>query len=1640
MDRNCVSVGNCLFPNLRWRCDVTCTALSKDGSVLASGTRQGYVVLWKVRKRRQPRRRCPLSIRRFKEAYESTADVSLDPYFLLLASNNPIAFPVVQVAFASGSRPLSSLKHSPHRVISSYCGVEKAEEVLVSLHKDNSIAVWSLTDCRCLHKVKGPPFAIKRLCVLPDDRFVALVGRSKINVIDLWRIKLIGMLDLSGTCYFDKVIYSNRTHDSNGGEAACSYLAMDTSNASKFNMSPRSAHNQPVYTKPTRILRAQSGLVPADSPFALDDVTTDLRHGTSSGDRDDNVTLISPILLSALLDNHELVVWDLTEPIMNYKQKYGTAVGPIAVVTRWDRQNEQFIQIQRRQHHGHRGIFPLRGRHSPTKAGSSSKNGVSKNGAVEVDAEFPTLREWIPELKDAESDLCSVDRYVFLMLDVRILVWYYDTDGSLTRVAELLSLGTDGVSIEAPWRGFECVRVSHDLTFLVAWVGSGRVSIFSIPDVYTPNKPFQLVAKHQLPAFTTRSRLGECLHVHVNLGSRHHDDLDFSKNISSSLRFRLIRRTSVGDICIGMPHHKSWLRVCTTSLLSDCFSGHADGVVSSALFHDGNFLHRVDMLRCGSLSCTNVTTGVKRELGSCHYIEECIRHMSSGCRLRSLALPGSKVMEWLSGSSGNSSCSPQYTGRVVLHCLGSSYLVVCTGMSCMMVYSLSSFELSAVLWDIHRAPVNAIHSVFSISFYGSKTTDAVLNEIEDTYVSVDSDGCLVLVQLPLLLSDLSEHSPRPNIEEKDIYSDATISDDAASHSSSRESFEYYVSSSSERKGIQRMQRSVELLEFPIERVALNRETETLYVLTHRKILLWRISDGRFLRSLPYLATYRQAVWVSSDTTAALNRKQPGPTLASTLTSFLTTDWPSTTSTPQTEGRHRLYLENRQPHDLLAPCIFQEKCFKKRVSMSLHMSFLRMDFCVSPSSDSDISYEAPDDEYKRPVNGHQSRVRAKLLRQHSQSHHICNCWRVWICRRRGHAHSGFRTICSHYCRPSSHGDNLRSLPTISHSVPMVLFPLQKVLSHLNGSGGSLLPKIKDHGAVCYLGVPPGTFSIPLRYRKMKADDSHSFVHHKMAVTTYFSNDYLHKETRWPSIRRSFTFPCMFDERKIALPVPRFSAGQCNRYYSTCMYIRDMVIAFHAKSKAGSYWEGSADAWLLLHLLLLCTCKTGYPVIYNSVLGSLRQQSCDDLYLHVCRALSALRCFHTKSGSRVPFPEMRVCRFHATTFSFGRRCGFCLQPAHFVDVGGTSNLAPPPPWEEDASLLLLVMIATDKRLSMLCNYVSAGDKIQTFANYVAQLMFRHMLTTDETPSPSGDYPPENRIFDPRTYCLEMFDGGFASVWTLKSLDNSRILPASFGKNRVHALARSLYHSSNGRHLSSEQFVMSALSLYRSTKSEHWLSILRRCYSLDTSQMIRIIRWIVRERRVDKWYIETTVKLLLEFVTENRDRVVEHLPDVVVIVVRCLDPSDSSVRMLMLKSATSALFQLVKNFPMAAFYQDTQRFAVGSVSGHVVIYDLRTATKCRILGGDIKGVASLAFSSTGDYIAAYYMDPPCLVIWNCSSSGLLGTLLHSGKRDQKVVKLKRVEPNPSTTAMDIKIQSKSNREWFLHREDGRGYMVSI
>jgi WD40 repeat protein len=90
---------------------------------------------------------------------------------------------------------------------------------------------------------------------------------------------------------------------------------------------------------------------------------------------------------------------------------------------------------------------------------------------------------------------------------------------------------------------------------------------------------------------------------------------------------------------------------------------------------------------------------------------------------------------------------------------------------------------------------------------------------------------------------------------------------------------------------------------------------------------------------------------------------------------------------------------------------------------------------------------------------------------------------------------------------------------------------------------------------------------------------------------------------------------------------------------------------------------------------------------------------------------------------------------------------------------------------------------------------------------------------------------------------------------------------------------------------------------------------------------------------------------------------------------------------QASTLALRELVKRYAMAAFHQTTQRLAIGTTAGIVIIYDLRTATKWRILQGHDGPVSAVAFAAGGDLVASFSAADSTLRWWQAGSSSLLG-----------------------------------------------------
>ena len=78
---------------------------------------------------------------------------------------------------------------------------------------------------------------------------------------------------------------------------------------------------------------------------------------------------------------------------------------------------------------------------------------------------------------------------------------------------------------------------------------------------------------------------------------------------------------------------------------------------------------------------------------------------------------------------------------------------------------------------------------------------------------------------------------------------------------------------------------------------------------------------------------------------------------------------------------------------------------------------------------------------------------------------------------------------------------------------------------------------------------------------------------------------------------------------------------------------------------------------------------------------------------------------------------------------------------------------------------------------------------------------------------------------------------------------------------------------------------------------------------------------------------------------------VPRLVEAIVKSLDPNASATRDAVLDSATEILSHVVQTFPTVDFHMGSQRLAVGTSEGAVVMYDLKTAIPGQSMPGFLK-----------------------------------------------------------------------------------------
>ncbi|THH26473.1 hypothetical protein EUX98_g7713 [Antrodiella citrinella] len=111
--------------------------------------------------------------------------------------------------------------------------------------------------------------------------------------------------------------------------------------------------------------------------------------------------------------------------------------------------------------------------------------------------------------------------------------------------------------------------------------------------------------------------------------------------------------------------------------------------------------------------------------------------------------------------------------------------------------------------------------------------------------------------------------------------------------------------------------------------------------------------------------------------------------------------------------------------------------------------------------------------------------------------------------------------------------------------------------------------------------------------------------------------------------------------------------------------------------------------------------------------------------------------------------------------------------------------------------------------------------------------------------------------------------------------------------------------------------------------------------------------------------------------------NLPRLVEAVVKSLDPNVSASRDAILESATEILGHIVQSFPTIDFHMASQRLAVGTSEGSVVMYDLKTATRLYVLEGHKKRTTACSFSPDGRRLVTVSLDESAVLVWKVGSS---------------------------------------------------------
>ncbi|KAI8455593.1 hypothetical protein BY996DRAFT_1646956 [Phakopsora pachyrhizi] len=136
-------------------------------------------------------------------------------------------------------------------------------------------------------------------------------------------------------------------------------------------------------------------------------------------------------------------------------------------------------------------------------------------------------------------------------------------------------------------------------------------------------------------------------------------------------------------------------------------------------------------------------------------------------------------------------------------------------------------------------------------------------------------------------------------------------------------------------------------------------------------------------------------------------------------------------------------------------------------------------------------------------------------------------------------------------------------------------------------------------------------------------------------------------------------------------------------------------------------------------------------------------------------------------------------------------------------------------------------------------------------------------------------------------------------------------------------------------------------------------------------------------------STMKLVIFMVRKKPLILHASLPRLVEAVVKSLDPTYKSMRAKTQTAATVILHELVKTYPSVTFHGPSQRLAIGTLEGAIIIYDLKTSTRINVLESYRKSVTACSFSPDGHRLVTVSLDEGRAEVWKVGA-GLFRELI--------------------------------------------------